>query len=362
MAKISVVRLMPVMDYGGVETIVCVLAERLPRDLVDFRVLTFGDDGAAAARVRAAGIPCDVLDQSPALRNLQAAPALARYIQRVKPDLVHASIAEANFHASLACRTAPSVKLLLEEVGTPSRSKKAKLLFGAVNRRANAWIGVSRATCDYLIAHERARRDDVHLVYNCVADEFFEPLKRSRSNTLRVTMVGRLVPVKNHPLFLRVWDRFAESCGGPVALNIAGAGAEEAALRAQVAGMRHGDTVHFSGYVHDVRALLADTDLVVLPSLREGYGIALVEAMAVGIPVIGSTAGGIPEVLDGYPAQWQVGAQDEEGWLRALLAFSELDSSSRRDLGRTGEKLARARFSSATYIDSIVDLYSKLAS
>ena len=361
MAKISVVRLMPVMDYGGVEIIVCVLAERLPRDLVDFRVVTFDGDGAAAARVREAGVVCDVLGKSPALRNPGATVALANYIRRCRPDIVHASIAEANFHASLACRAVPRTKLLLEEVGTPSRSKKAQALFGAVNRRADAWIGVSQATCDYLISRERARAPDVHLIYNCVADEFFEPLKRNRSKTLRVTILGRLVPVKNHAMFLRVWDRFADSRDGSVALNIAGAGAEEQTLREQVADMAHGATVNFCGYIHDVRSLLAQTDLLVLPSLREGYGIALVEAMAVGIPVIGSTAGGIPEVLDGYPPEWQVGSTDEAGWLHALQRFALLSTAERRVLGRLGEGLSRARFSSETYIESIVALYTKLA-
>lgn len=354
----TVVRLMPVMDYGGVETIVAVLAERLPPEHFDFRVCTFWNDGEAAQRVRAAGIPCDVLNVDPRLKNPRATLALAQYLLKTRPALLHASISEANFHACLVARLFPRMKLVLEEVGTPQRSARIRKAFGLAYRRADALIGVSNATRRYLIENESAAPERTHLIYNCVDDQFFDSHpRRTTQDTFRVGAVGRLVREKNHETLLRAWSLFTETFGGDAELHVVGDGPLRPSLEELARSLGVSKSVVFHGYRKDVPEFLECLDLVVLTSTHEGYGIALVEAMAQRIPVIGSDAGGIPEVLKGYGDEWIVAARDIDAWASALLRMSSLSPAEREALGAHGRRLAEARFSSATYIRAIVALY-----
>src|SRR5690242_14126551 len=93
-----VVRLIPVLDFGGVETNFVQQARTIDRSKYDFRVCTFWKHGEAARRIEASGIQVDVLDVHPSIRNPRATRTLLRYLRRVRPDVVHASIGEANFH------------------------------------------------------------------------------------------------------------------------------------------------------------------------------------------------------------------------------------------------------------------------
>ena len=79
--------------------------------------------------------------------------------------------------------------------------------------------------------------------------------------------------------------------------------------------------------------LLRQADVFLLPSLSEGCSLALAEAMASGIPVIGSNVGGVPEVMGELGADWLVGPHDVVGWLRRLHV------ERRRRLGRDLQRL-----------------------
>jgi glycosyltransferase involved in cell wall biosynthesis len=351
---------MPVMEFGGVESIVAVLAERLPREQFDFRVCTFWKDGDAADRVRRAGIPCDCLGVDPRLRNPAAISALTRYLRKVRPQLLHASISEANFHACIASLLFPRMRLILEEVGTPERSTKARVLFGLAYRRANALIGVSKATARYLAEEEFAPKDRIHQIYNCVDGRFLEEAPGERPpayEKFRVGMVGRLVAEKNHKRLLQAWSRVADEEPDAVELHIVGDGPLRDELERTIATMPHGDTVTLHGFRNDVASFLKSLDAVVLPSVREGYGIALVEAMAQSVPVIGSTAGGVPEVLDGYGDEWIIDPHDVAGWSNGIKRLMNLSPAQRKELGERGRKLAIDRFSPASYVEAIANLY-----
>lgn len=359
---LQVVRLMPVMDYGGVESIVTVLAERLDRDDFSLRVCTFWKDGEAAARVRASGIPCDVLGVDPRLRNPLATLKLCAYLLKHRPAILHASISEANFHASVVARFFPGLLLILEEVGTPDRSKRARRLFRHVYRRAQRIIGVSEATRRYLVEVEGAPEEKVVRIYNCVDAEFFDAHpRRTDPNALNVGVVGRLVKEKNHRTLFAAWQTFAAETDRPARLHVVGDGPMRTDLEALAHELGGEDSIVFHGFRADVSTFLETLDVVVLPSTHEGYGMVLVEAMAQAIPVIGTTAGGVPEVLEGYPDEWLVDPLDRHGWLTALRRLASLDAQDRAALGERARRLVSARFTPDAYAAEIARLYRAVA-
>lgn len=136
----------------------------------------------------------------------------------------------------------------------------------------------------------------------------------------RFVFVGRLEPVKGVDVLLRAWPQVLARAPGRRLLLV---GAEEHAnyrVMARSAGVA--DSVEWAGYQQDVRPWLAAANALVLPSRREGGGLAALEAMAMGLPVIGSNVGGIPEyVLDGATGRI-VPPADERALAEAMTEFA----------------------------------------
>ncbi len=108
-------------------------------------------------------------------------------------------------------------------------------------------------------------------------------------------LVGRLHPEKGQEHFFRALPKLQASAG-PLHVMLAGRGPAEEAYRRMVADMGL-QNVRFLGFRPDVGRVMAASDIVVLPSVAEAFGLVLVEAMRVGAPVVATRVGGIPEIV-----------------------------------------------------------------
>ena len=356
--RLIITRLVPVLDFGGVESRLVLQAQLLDRERFDLRICTFWKPGAAADAIRALGLSVDVLGVDPSIRNLQATAALYQYLRQVRPHVLHASVAEAMWHGALAGALAGVPWRLIEDVGMPQRSPLAQLMFGAASRLAHRVIGVSQATCDYLITHERMPAERVRLIYNCGKPQYFGPTTRHQAEArpFRVLTAGRLVPVKNQLALVEAFGQLVER--HPQAqLWIAGEGELREALQARIDALGLTSQATLLGFRQDVRALLDQSDVFVLPSHSEGCSIALIEAMATGIPVLGSTASGICEVMGELGASWMVPAQDVSGLGQALIRLADLSPEQRDALGLQARQIALRRFSPEVYMNNLQAIY-----
>ena len=116
--------------------------------------------------------------------------------------------------------------------------------------------------------------------------------------------------------------------------------------------------VRFLGYVDDVFELLAASDLFLFPSHREAMGISLVEAMAMGLPTVGSNVGGIPEVVDQESAIL-VQSGDVPALADALLSVCK-DSGARKRMGEHARQRAIEKFSLARSAEMVEEAYGLL--
>jgi glycosyltransferase involved in cell wall biosynthesis len=355
---LHVVRLVPTLDFGGVESRVVLWARRIDRARYAPRVCTFWRFGEAARRVEAEGVPVDHLDVDPSVRNARATRALYRYLRGVRPDVLHASIGEANFHGVLAGRLAAVPRVLVEETGIPGFSPAGRIAFGLAFHAADAVIGVSEATCAYLRGLALGPADKVKLVRNCADASFFEPTSRTAgaAERLRILAVGRLHPVKNYDGLLRALRLVVARFPG-AHLTIAGDGPARAELEALRAALGLEDHVTFLGFRGDVRPLHAASDLFVLPSHSEGLSVALIEAMASGLAPLVSDRGGSPEVVRGLGREVLLEPDDHEAWAEAILRVAALPPEARVELGARTRAIAAERFSPARYLDALDALY-----
>ena len=351
--------MVPTLDFGGVESVVVAHAAEARRRGIDLRVCTFWRDGEAARQIRALGIQVDVLGVSPSPRGLAAHRALRGYLASRPMDVLHAAIFEANVVAALSgLRSSRRPALVTEEVGIPyERSGMARLLSALSHRRADLTIGVANASLRYLRERERVPSEALELVYNCVPGRWFDPDNRVelRTRCRRVVTVGRLVPEKDHILLVEAFARVLRE-HEEARLEIIGEGPLRAALERRVRELGVGHAIRLPGFQSDPRVALMRSDLFVLPSKQEGLPLALVEALAVGLPALGSDAGGIPEVFEGSLSGRVIPSGSVDAWAAALL--DELDST-RGERAATVMKqhAATEKFRPEAYVNRLERIY-----
>ncbi len=160
-----------------------------------------------------------------------------------------------------------------------------------------------------------------------------------RSGAFVVGAIARLDPRKGLDVLLEAASAALPRLPGLEVL-IVGDGAE----RSRLVALSHERGLHtrvrFAGEHSDVRPYLAAFDLFAAPSRSEGLGIALVEALAAGVPVAGSRVGGIPEVLAQGEAGWLV-EPTVAAWTEALVTASR-DTATREHFAHVGPQAAEA--------------------
>ncbi len=360
----TILRVLPELDFGGVEARVTLQARLHDRDKYRLRVCVFHKAGKAADAVRAFGVPVDVLGVSPSPRNPGAAIALSKYLNRVRPDVVHASVAEANLHALLAARLERRPVVIAEETGMPSHGRTARVVYRFAYRSASAVVGVTNAVCDYVRDVDKAPRDRVRLVYNCADPQYFPeprlPVARRRADGIRIVLVARLVPVKNHLFFLEAVAPLLRSHPA-VEVLIAGEGPLKDAMAEKIRTLQIGSQVKMLGFRANVRDLLETAHVFALPSLNEGCSISLIEAMASGVHAIGSRVPGIQEVLGpDLHRSWTAPPTSREAWMDLLQRAIELPETERRKLAEQAQERAYAQFSPSSYVARVESLYDEL--
>lgn len=360
MRRLVVARVLPTLDFGGVESRVVLTAERIDRSRFDFRVITFHRAGAAAARIAASGIPVQVLDVDPAVRNPLATARLAAHLATLRPDVLHASIAEANFHAAIAGSLARVPVRIGEEVGVPVRSRRGRWLQRSASLGLHRVVGVTEATVDWLAEAQRIPRERLVRIYNCGKPQFFGPVSRQAANgRFTILAVGRLVWQKDYPNLIRA-AALAFRGGLDGELWIAGEGELRPQIEAAIAESGQGERIKLLGFCDDVRSLLDRAHLFVLPSVSEGCSVALIEAMASAIPCLASDIPGNREVVEGL-TDVLVPAADPGAWAAAIRRMADLGDAERVAVGLCARNAASARFSPEIYVRAVEDLYTSLS-
>lgn len=153
------------------------------------------------------------------------------------------------------------------------------------------------------LARRGHRRDKIVVIPNGLDLSRF-PFRQARTagplpvppGTEIIGSVGRLSPEKGHAHLLLAAHRILRE-RPRAAFVLVGGGVQEPALRSQAAALGIADRVVFAGFRSDVPQVLAQADVFVLPSLAEGLPMALLEAMAVGVPVVATAVGDVPKVV-----------------------------------------------------------------
>ena len=197
---------------------------------------------------------------------------------------------------------------------------------------------------------------DVGVIYNGIDVERFARAEPARlgipAGALTVGFAGRFEPRKGIVELMAAWEIVARSVPEAHLVLVGAGGALEADVTAWADDH---DRVHRLGFRDDMPAVVAAFDIFVMPSHFEGFGIALVEAMATGAAVIASAASNLPELVQDGVEGLLVPVKDAEALASAIIALCG-DGEKRQTMARAARERARRDFS----MDRMIDEYEAL--
>jgi glycosyltransferase involved in cell wall biosynthesis len=243
------------------------------------------------------------------------------------------------------------------------------LLYRLAARCVDGFIAVSDQVKDAIMATIRPIPRKVMVICNGVDVERYEQSvdKTGIRDELGLDEAARLIAVvgtlkdgKGHQYVIQAMPSIVAQHPFAHVLFI-GDGALREPLKAQAAALHVDSHVHFLGSRRDVPTLLAASDLFVLPSLWEGLSMALLEAMATGLPVVASEVSGTVQVITSE----EMGRLAPPGDVQQLTAAIEgllSDPQQARALGAAGKQRVVAAFSAQAQVDAHLTLYRRLLS
>jgi len=365
--EIQTLHLVRGLQQLGRRTIVCCYHEHDPAMVDSYR--------QAGAEVMLLGLP-----RTRSMRGIyDVVKVLTETFRILKPEILHLQYITPGFLSVVSAWCSRVGKIVIS-IHYPSTMLTwcEKILFKAATHFARVTIANSLETerswfgSSALITENSMLAVMRHgTIYNCIdikqIDEILKTWSRDKARRgmsldgfLVLSIIGRLSPEKGHEILFRALhvlrDRLKK-----IVLLIVGSGDHEESLRLLAADLHIDHLIRWCGAVghHEIARFLQATDIIIVPSLFEGFGLAAAEAMAAGVPVIASSTGGLPEVIEHEHTGLLVTPGDAEALADAIQLLAG-DQEKRIAYGNAGRRRVESLFSVERYQTSIQTVYDQL--
>ena len=260
----------------------------------------------------------------------------------------------------------PSTKLVYYQQ-MQSRIDKRDVFHTWLFSKLSLWISLTKRMKQEVLEHTRVPEQLIRVVPLGSDTHLFDPKLYDQRKARRkynlpldkriVGVMGRLDPQKGQEEFLRSLPLVLEE-QDDVCYVIAGEETRgETGFRRHLVNLTYElgiqDRVHFLPFTEDVPEFMAAIDMFVLPSYSETYGLVLIEAMAMGKPVVATSAGGVPEIVQDGLDGLLIPPRDERALAEAIVLLLK-NSSLRSLLSKHARRDALTRFDASRCIDQLV--------
>jgi glycosyltransferase involved in cell wall biosynthesis len=359
---------------GGAERVVESLALGLPRLGYDPEVLCLHAPGRTGERLMAAGVR-----MRHSLLGAKYDPFTAVRISRLFSGHSDGILLSLDHHDAIAvgigaARLAGLRRRVLSVHSTglwekgSSFTRLDRFFLGGFERI----VALAAMHRDHLVEKERIEPERISVINNGVDTDRFSPADDATRAAVReemgigggrfaVSIVAALRPEKNHVMFLDAAAVLKERHGERFVFLIIGCGTEEEKLKELSSRLELGDSVRFLGDREDVDMILKGTDASVLCSFPvvETFPLAVLEAMATGIPVISTGVGSVPEIIEDGIDGMIIDSGDTEGLAAAIETLMGNEERAAA-IGARARVKAEDRYSARGMVDSYARLFEEM--
>jgi glycosyltransferase involved in cell wall biosynthesis len=354
-------------EPGGAENLVVLMGDRL-RAAGHDPFIVCHEEGWLTKRAAAFDLPVWIVPQKLGL-DLAWPMRFAHRLRRERIELVHSHEFGMNVYASIAALLAgiPIVGTIHGRHRVAERQRRIAA-YRLLRRCGLEIVVVSRDLAEFLSGKFGLPAEAFHVIHPGIPLDGAPDVPTDRIGRAKarrelgfppdgalVVAVGSLFPVKDHATLLRAAASLPD-----VRIAIAGEGGEDAALRRLASELAITPRVHLLGQRDDVDRILRAADLFCQSSLSEGLPLAIIEAMAWGLPVVATRVGGVPELVQDGATGHLVPPGDSEALAAGIRRIHANPEEAAR-FGRAGMARARSHFSLGAMMDAYLTLYEHVS-
>ena len=353
------------MNIGGITNYVFELSRALKYKGVDTIVASSGGD--LEGSLDKIGIPHERLNISTKFefspKVFMAAFAIKRIAEKEGVDIIHAHTRVSQVAAALASRMTgiPMV--------TTCHGYFKKRLRSVIDTWGDKVIAISAAVYEHLKEDLGVKDERIELVYSGIdiykfskefSDAEIANTKKylGLSGKVVIGIIGRISPVKGQKFFVQAMAEVLKK-RPDVAGLVVGNGPDGPSIKSLAMALGIDDRISFVDSMLDTRQALSVIDIFIFPSVKEGLGIALLEALAAAKPCIASRTGGIENIIKDRSSGILVGVGDSGAIAAAALELLS-DEDLRIRMGQNGRRLVQSRFTLDRMADDIIKVYKGL--
>ena len=357
MKRIRIAYLIDDLSYGGAQKQLSLLVRALPPHIDPLVVSLSRFTDPFAGILTGAGIEVVALVRRSHADFLRLV-ALARTLRGARVEVVHGFLDAANAYGWASAR------LLRRPVVLSVQSDRLQVgLVGAalpyMLRHADYVTVNSAAGETLLLDRVGVDRGRLALVTNWIGSGNPPSAPARAADGPTIGFVGRLSPEKRVSTLVDAFAILRRRWSGG-RLIVMGGGPERAHIERRIAALDIGESVELLAPSPDVKATLARLDCFVLPSAFEGLPNVVIEALAMGVPVVASRVGDLPELVTPGRTGVLVDSVEPEAFAAAIAAVVD-DGELRSAVRSEGPRLVRERFSIERALEKLVPVYESLA-
>lgn len=359
--KIKLIHIIPTLDMGGAERLMVDIVKNLNPENFSVKIICLKRFGVWGLELKDFGVPLILLGQKRGL-SLFSLIKLIRILKQERPDIVHTHLFGADSYGALAARLA-GVKYLVSTEHNLNYNdgfikNAVKIL---ISKLFDKIIAVSSAVKDYIIKTYYIKTEKISVIYNGIeVNKFLEPRDRlgevKNNQKIIIGSIGRLTKQKG---FAYLIEAISKLPGRNIECLIAGDGELKKELETKVKKLGLDDKIKFLGWQKDIKSFLDKIDIFILPSLWEGFGIAILEAGAAGLPVVASKVNGIKEIIEDNKDGLLVEPADSDELARKIESLLK-DGNLRVELAANLRIKIKNNFNIKKIADSYEELYLSL--
>jgi len=352
---------------GGAEKYLYYLAKYVSFD--EFRPhVIFGEDSSAEKFL--SWLVCEGIQFTKLLKaSRSVAGKYGRIIslfRKLKPDILHINLPgsfDASYSLIAPLASLAGVKHIVSTEHLPMFPSfpKSRLLKGFSTKWIERVITVSKNNRQFLIENHRIPERKIQVVYNGIPDpkgiigDCVDSPDTVNNDRFNLVIAGSLEDRKGQTDAIKAMMELPDS----VDLYVVGEGGLKGKLKELTLNLKLTDRIHFMGYKEDMLCFLKGMDVMILPTRIDATPYVILEAMAVGLPVVASGIYGIPELIDNHKNGILVEPGDVHGLaeaVRILLNNRELYC----DMSGKARESFKQRFTIEECIKNTVGIYNNL--
>jgi len=377
MIKVLHIHTLPIVSGSGINTFLSMRG--IDRKLYEVE-LACGPGGRLIDLVQEHGMTVrpfkNLVQPLHPLKDTLALMNLIFFLKKNPYHIVHTHNSKAGFLGRLAAKLA-GVPVIIHTVHgfafhdqePPSRQILFRNLERLASHCCHKMIFISQPLVDWAIRERIASEEKIVKIYSGIELDLFRPVSKDRRNKIRkkwnlkqnapvIGIVSKLWEGKGHVVLIEAFKALRKEIEDAV-LVIVGEGLLYDKLVGVVNGNGLRDSVLFTGFQMDVSEIIATFDVAVLPSFFEGMGRVLLEAMAMGKPVVASRVGGIPDLVEDGVNGLLVrpgNVKELADALKIMLNGKKLAEK----MGNEGRERVKEQFSADAMVRSIEKVYREV--